>query len=198
MPDVISLHPVQSLWCSAALFALMHSVLASRVCKTGWYAIGLSPRAYRLIYAGIGLFTTVLWLGFVSQLPDRPLYDVDWPWRTGLLAVQALGLWVVLASLVPIDVPAFLGLRPFPQGVEPFVRRGIYRHMRHPMYVGIMLMMFAFPSQSLVSLNLFLSIAFYFVAGSRLEERRMLAAHPEYVAYKAMVPAFIPRLRGNG
>ncbi|MDX8411275.1 MAG: NnrU family protein [Mariprofundaceae bacterium] len=180
------------------LFALIHSVLASRVCKTGWYAMGVSQRAYRLIYVGIGLLTTALWLGFVSLLPDRPLYALDWPWRAGLHVAQALGLVIFLASFRPIDVPAFLGLHPFREGGEPFIERGIYRHLRHPMYAGIMLMMFAWPVQSLGSLNLFLAIAVYFVIGSKFEERRMLAAHPEYADYRARVPAFLPRWGGAG
>jgi protein-S-isoprenylcysteine O-methyltransferase Ste14 len=198
MPDFIVLHTAQSIWCSGILFAVIHSVLASRVCKAGWYAMGVSPRAYRLIYVGIGLLTTALWLGFVSLLPDRPLYALDWPWRAGLHAVQALGLWVFLASLRPIDVPAFLGLRSFREGEEPFIERGIYRHLRHPMYAGIMLIMFASPAQSLGSLNLFLAIAAYFVIGSRFEERRMLAAHPGYADYRARVPAFLPGRGGTG
>jgi len=197
MPDIISFHPVQSIWISGLLFALIHSVLASRVCKTGWHSMGISPRAYRLVYVGIGLFTTALWLGFVALLPDRALYAVDWPWRAGMHALQALGLWIVLASLAPIDVPAFLGLRPFPDSLEPFVERGIYKRLRHPMYTGIMLMMFASPLQSLDSLNLFLAIAAYFIVGSKFEERRMLATHPEYAVYRTRVPAFVPRLTGN-
>jgi len=197
MPDIISLHPVQSIWASGLLFALIHSALASRVCKAGWQAMGISTRAYRLIYVLVALFTTVMWLGFIHLLPDRPRYALEWPWRAVSHAMQALGLWLFVAALRPIDVPAFLGLRNLAGNVDPFVERGIYRHLRHPMYSGIMLITLAAPSQSLNSLNLFLAMAAYFVIGATFEERRMLAVHPEYAGYRRRVPAFVPCIAGG-
>jgi len=187
--------PVIWIWGTGLLFGMIHSLLATRVCKAGWYTIGLSPRAYRLIYSCIAVFLTFAWIGFVHLLPDRPLYVLHGMPRLLLHAVQLAGLWLFLAALRPVDVPAFLGLRPFPDAVEPFVERGIYRHLRHPMYTGIMLVMFAMPSQSLNSMNLFLCISVYFIIGSKFEEARMCAAHPAYAPYMQRVPAFIPRFQ---
>ncbi len=190
-------YPVLWIWASGLLFALMHSVLASRVCKAGWYAIGLSSRAYRLIYSVIALLITTVWLGFVYLLPDQPLYQIEGPGRWAMHAVQLLGAGVFMAALAPINTGAFLGLTPFPEDDEPFIEQGIYRHLRHPMYSGIMLVMFAWPEQSMNSLNLFLCISTYFVIGSKFEEARMLVGHPDYADYLKHVPAFIPGLRSG-
>ena len=62
------------------------------------------------------------------------------------------------------------------------------------MYTGAMLILLAMPQQTWNGLNLALAICTYFIIGARLEERRMLAAHPEYAAYRDTVPAFIPAL----
>lgn len=193
MSRFILTHPVISLWISGILYAATHSLLAAPACKSRIYALGVSPRAYRLGYVIIALAATALWLAFVRSLPDISVYRIEGIARRLLQAVQVAGLWVFWLALKPIDVPAFLGLRPFRDDVEPFRVLGIYRHVRHPMYAAGMLVMFAHPDQSLNSLNLFACIAVYFLLGSRLEERRMIAQHPDYTDYRRRVPAFIPR-----
>jgi methanethiol S-methyltransferase len=181
-----------AIWASGLAFALLHSVLAADGVKRRYYRTGLSAQRYRLAYVIIAVVTTALWLWFVRALPDAPLWRIDGPARWLLHGIQLAGLWLFWLSLRPIDVGAFIGLRPFPGASEPFVERGVYRHVRHPMYSGFMLVMFAMPAQSISSLHLFAVITAYFVIGARLEERRMLAAHPEYADYRRRVPAFVP------
>ncbi len=155
----------------------------------------MHAQGYRLAYTIIALLTTAIWLGFVRQLPDAELYRIDGLPRLLLIALQAVGGAFALAALLPIDGLAFLGLRPFPNGDEPFAERGIYRYCRHPMYFGIVLILLAMPQQSVNSLNLALVVTLYFAIGSRLEERRMERAHPEYADYRRRVPAFVPNIR---
>lgn len=187
-------YPALWIWAAALLFALIHSVMASRPCKLGYYAMGISPRTYRLMYSAIAVFTLCLWLGLVWLLPDRPLYSIAGYWRWLLHGMQAIGAWVFWLSLRPIDIAAFIGFKAFAEDIEPFIEKGIFQFLRHPMYTGIMLVMFAWPDQTVNSLNLFAAIALYFIIGSRFEEGRMLATHPDYADYKRRVPAFIPRL----
>lgn len=196
MPSIVTSHPAISIWVSGILFALLHSVLAARSVKSRVQAAGVSPRAYRLAYTVVAVIAAALWLGFVRRLPDTPLYDLEGAGRWALHGVQLIGLWVFWMSLRPIDGRAFLGLKPFAGGVEPFTESGVYRYLRHPMYTGVMLIIFAMPTQTMNRLNLFLFIAAYFAAGSRLEEQRMAAEHPEYEDYRRRVPAFLPRTNG--
>lgn len=187
-------HSVIVIWASTLLFAIQHSVLSSQACKNKCYALGISPRIYRLVYVILSIAITGIWLGFIHKLPDQAIYEVQGAWRWCFYGVQLTGLWVFMGALRPIDVPAFLGLRAFPDKTEPFIEAGIYRYIRHPMYSGIMLVFLAMPTQSIISLNLYSCITLYFVIGSKLEERRMMADHPEYKDYRNRVPAFIPRL----
>ena len=92
------------------------------------------------------------------------------------------------------DMRIFLGLASMPAAGEPFLERGIYRHLRHPMYTGVLLVLLASPAQSVNSLSLTAAVALYFIVGAGLEERRLAADHPEYADYRRRVPAFWPRL----
>lgn len=180
---------------STLVFAIIHSLLATQRLKNLASSHGLPSQHYRLTYVIIATMMTAAWLVVIKQLPDQPLYSLNAPALCyGLQAGAVVLFWL---SLQPIDRRAFLGLKAFSEDKEAFIERGIYRHLRHPMYSSIIIMMFAMPAQSRNSLTLFILITLYFIIGSRLEERRMLAIHPEYAGYRLRVPAFIPRWRGG-
>ena len=76
---------------------------------------------------------------------------------------------------------------------------GIYARIRHPQYVGFVLVMFGFLLQwpTLVTLAMFPVLTFMYVRLARSEEREALATFSrDYRSYMAEVPAFIPRWRG--
>jgi len=180
------------IWFVGALFAVSHSLLASQTCKQWIYRHGLNEPYYRLVYSLVAIFSTAGWLVVVHALPDVALYHSSGVVRVLLLAVQLLGLVIVLAAFQPIDGLVFLGLRAAKETGEAFVERGIYRWLRHPMYAGVILMLLAMPEQSWNGLHLSLAVGAYFMIGLRYEEARMLAAHPEYKDYCKRVAAFIP------
>jgi len=181
------------IWLTGLIFAVSHSWLAARRCKEWMYAHGLPEPHYRLLYSVVGILTTAAWVWYVHQLPDVPLYQSDGLIRGLLIALQLLGLTVALAAFQPIDGLVLLGLRQATASTDPFVERGIYRWLRHPMYAGAMLILLAMPEQTYNGLNFALVICLYFIIGSRFEEARMLVEHPDYAAYRQRVPAFIPR-----
>ena len=185
------------IWLSGLLFAAIHSGMATERVKCWVCAAGFSPQRYRLVYSLLATLLTVAWLGFVHLLPDAPLYRVDGWLNLLLLAMQLAGLLITLLSFRAFDARMFLGLAPMPEGSDPFHEQGIYRFVRHPMYSGVMLALLASPVQTINSVNLVVVICLYFVLGARLEESRMLAAHPAYDDYRRRVPAFIPGI-GKG
>lgn len=74
---------------------------------------------------------------------------------------------------------------------------GIYARIRHPQYVGFVLVMFGFLLQwpTLLTLAMFPVLVFMYWRLARSEEREVLAEHGEaYARYMREVPAFIPRL----
>ena len=180
------------IWISGALFAVIHSLFASTWCKQRFYQLGMRPQRYRLLYSIFATILTGLWILYIYQLADAPLYEIDGWSRWLMISVQLIGASIALISLRSFDTKLFLGIADAPDDREPFHEHGLYRYVRHPMYTGVMLVLFANPSQSINSFNLALIISCYFIAGSWLEERRMQHLHPHYADYCSRVSAFIP------
>ncbi|MDX8413037.1 MAG: NnrU family protein [Mariprofundales bacterium] len=185
------------IWLSGLVFALIHSLLASHRCKEWLYEYGLREPRYRLLYSVTAMVATGVWVFFVHQLPDMTLYQTDGLLWWLLVSMQLLGLLVVLAAFQPIDGLVFLGLRGAGQGGEPFIVRGVYRHIRHPMYAGAMLLLLAAPGQTWNGFHFTVVICLYFIIGSRFEEGRMAAIHPDYESYRRCTPAFVPLLKSK-
>ncbi|MDQ6987799.1 MAG: isoprenylcysteine carboxylmethyltransferase family protein [Mariprofundaceae bacterium] len=181
------------IWLSSLIFAVSHSLLAAERCKQWFYRHGLREPRYRLLYSIVAVMATAAWVVYVHQLQDTALYQTDGVVWLAMVCVQVLGLIVALAAFQPIDGLAFLGLRKAKTDCDPFIERGIYRWLRHPMYVGAMLILLAMPEQTWNGLHFALVVCVYFIVGARFEERRMIAQHPDYLAYRQRVPAFIPR-----
>lgn len=74
---------------------------------------------------------------------------------------------------------------------------GAYAYVRHPQYVGFILVMFGFLLQwpTLLTLAMFPVLVWMYVRLARSEEREVLAEFGEtYRRYAERVPAFVPRL----
>jgi protein-S-isoprenylcysteine O-methyltransferase Ste14 len=86
---------------------------------------------------------------------------------------------------------------PYPQpcGGSELVQRGIYAHVRHPLYTSVMLASFGWALiwQSGLSLLAALAIVLFFHAKARREERWLCEKFPGYTDYARRVPRFIPR-----
>jgi protein-S-isoprenylcysteine O-methyltransferase Ste14 len=123
----------------------------------------------------------------------------------GLIALQAVGGVVGLAGLtIVVDSFARFALvgRGTPAPVAPprrLVVTGLYRHVRNPMYVGVLAMIVGeaalFADARLVAYALVVWAGFHtFVLA--YEEPALRRAFPDdYAAYTAVVPRWIPRLR---
>jgi protein-S-isoprenylcysteine O-methyltransferase Ste14 len=78
---------------------------------------------------------------------------------------------------------------------------GPYARVRHPQYIGFVLIMFGFLLQwpTLVTLAMFPVLVFMYGRLAKTEERDMRTRFgDEYLRYVAAVPAFFPRLGSRG
>ncbi|NOZ63475.1 MAG: isoprenylcysteine carboxylmethyltransferase family protein [Caldiserica bacterium] len=83
-------------------------------------------------------------------------------------------------------------------GGEKLVKEGIYAHIRHPQYDGILLITIGFLIQwpSLTTLLMWPILIFAYYKLAMREERELEKQFgEEFLQYKKSVPAFIPRLR---
>jgi len=78
---------------------------------------------------------------------------------------------------------------------------GLYAHVRHPQYVGFILVMAGFLVQwpTLLTLAMFPVLVVMYVRLARAEEKASLREFGEdYLAYMKRVPGFIPRFSAGG
>jgi protein-S-isoprenylcysteine O-methyltransferase Ste14 len=83
------------------------------------------------------------------------------------------------------------------QQANAMASTGVYSYVRHPQYVGFIMVMFGFLLQwpTLLTLAMFPVLVVMYVRLARTEERDALAAFGDaYRRYMAEVPGFIPRL----
>jgi protein-S-isoprenylcysteine O-methyltransferase Ste14 len=83
------------------------------------------------------------------------------------------------------------------QQAREMARTGVYDYVRHPQYVGFILVMFGFLLQwpTILTLAMFPVLVVMYVKLAKTEERDAIAEFGDrYRQYMAQVPGFIPRL----
>lgn len=119
-----------------------------------------------------------------------------WPlpaWLVPVLkAVQVVGTVVLVVALVQLG--RSLTALPTPLPEATLKTAGLYRWVRHPIYSGVLLL--AVPSAVLVrswlALGCALALVAWFTAKARFEEDLLRRRYPDYDAYAAATPRFIP------
>ncbi|WP_025916310.1 isoprenylcysteine carboxylmethyltransferase family protein [Herminiimonas sp. CN] len=111
------------------------------------------------------------------------------------IALFALGLIAAAAALLVMPART-LSVLPEPRSGGELVTRGIYRHVRHPMYLGVLLCSLAacLAYGSMAKWGLLALLAGVLAVKIRREERLLLARFPAYAAYRQKTGALIPYL----
>ena len=186
-----------------ALFALQHSGMARPRFKR-WLTRFVPEPAERSTYVLLSSAALV-----VLFWQWQPLGGVVWEVsgeavRAAVFAVYAAGWVIVLATTFLINHFDLFGLRQVwlafrgvPYTPLRFTTPGPYRLVRHPLYIGWFTVFWAAPTMTAAHLLFAVGMTAYILAAIRWEERDLVAAHPEYAAYRGRVPMLLPRLRVN-
>lgn len=188
-------------------FSILHSLLAGQNSKR-WIRERLGVRRYyglyRIAYNLISVVTLapLIWVAYF--VPSAMVWEVPEQWRLVLVAIQVVGLLGLIISLMQIDLGQFIGLsqlRAFLYGAalplsdEALQIDGLYAVVRHPLYLFSLLFIWPMPVMTIGLLAFNVGVTLYVVIGSRLEERRLVAAFGEpYVEYQRRVPWLFPKL----
>ena len=197
---------------SLLLYGLIHSILAGHDIKERFKKY-FGERAYhgfyRAFYNIMAVVTLLPVMFIMAQDSGRILWRFDAAWKPILSIIQVIGSIGVVVSLIQIDLGQFTGLRqiwayvrdePLPLPTEPLQIKGLYRIVRHPLYLFSMLATWPVTEMSEGYFGWCLGISLYFAIGSYFEEKRLLRIFGErYAAYQSTVPWLIPLPRfGNG
>lgn len=185
-------------------FAVQHSVMARPAFKRWWTRI-VPKAAERSTYV---LFSSLLLIAlFVHWEPiGGVIWSVHNPLAQGLLyGIYGLGWLTVLVATYLIDHFDLFGLRQVwlhlrgrdytpPKFGTPW----LYRHVRHPLYIGWFMVFWATPHMTAAHLLFAVATTAYILIAIRFEEHDLMEMHPEYADYRRRVPMLIPRFRRGG
>ena len=182
-----------------ALFAVQHSAMARPAVKLRLTKIvpkHLERSTYVLATAGVLALVFWQWRPIPTAL-----------WRVDDLAAQAV-LWalfatgwtLVIAMTFAIDHCDMFGLRQVARRIRGlgesapgFSLPWPNRLVRHPMMLGFFPAFLATPTMTASHLLFAILGCGYILVGVRLEERDLVKAFPQYCAYAAATPRFVPR-----
>jgi protein-S-isoprenylcysteine O-methyltransferase Ste14 len=183
------------------LFGLQHGGMARRPFKR-WLYSRINPRLERSTYVMASSIAVIVLMVFW-----QPIGGIVWlvssPYVSGsIFAFYFAGWGLMFYATLLIDHFHLFGLCQAwnaRQGVDCPERRlrtpGLYRHVRHPIYLGWLLVIWATPIMTITHLMFAAGMTIYMLVSIRLEERDLAVEIPDYRQYIRKVPMLLPSWR---
>jgi protein-S-isoprenylcysteine O-methyltransferase Ste14 len=183
------------------LFALPHSIMARPAFKRWWtrYVPAAAERSTYVLQSSILLFAVM----FFWQPMGGSIWNIESAIGCYVLhGVFAMGWVLVLISTFATSHFDLFGLRQVWMNLigreyKPleFVTPWLYRKVRHPLYLGWLLVFWATPTMTTAHLLFAVVTTLYILIAIRLEEHDLVEEHGEdYVAYRNEVPMIVPKV----
>ena len=194
---------------SVFAFGVLHTLTAGQF--KGWFRQRFGERAYeglyRVLYNILALITLAPISLLFSLYPGEIVWTIDLKWEPVLLIIQAIGLIGLVISLLQIDLGRFLGISqliaflrgaPLPLRDEKLQTGGLYRFVRHPLYLFSILTILPVTTMTEGYFGFCVGATLYFMIGSVYEERRLVRYFgQEYEEYRKRVPRIFPFIRSG-
>ena len=182
-----------------SVFAIQHSLMARESFKK-WITSFMNPAIERSTYV---ILSSLVLLLLYWQWQPMPI--VIWEVKTEMIYLLVMGLFglgwiIVLASTFMINHFELLGLQQVffnLIGKEPEINKfkvvGFYKYVRHPLYLGFIIGVWATPVMTLTHFFFASGILAYILIGIFFEEKDLIVFHGnKYSEYKQKVAMLIP------
>lgn len=160
-----------------AAFGLQHSLMARPALKQLWRG-SMPPALERASYVHAANIVLLALIAFWQPIPIV-VWHVEFPLlRDACWGLFALGWIILLAGALSFGMAELLGLRQVldwyweraPQPL-PLKTNGLYRWLKHPMYVGVLLAVWATPYMTIGHALLAAGMTVYVLIAKGYEER---------------------------
>ena len=113
-----------------------------------------------------------------------------------MIALILFPLGVLIAIVAAIQLKRNLTPLPMPVEHGELIQTGLYAYVRHPIYLGVILMALAWflHTQAVLTLVEFIAVMIFFEVKSRQEEYWMGQVYPEYAGYQRRTAKLVPRI----
>lgn len=183
------------------LFAVQHSVMARQGFKKIWSKFIPRPierSTYVLITSLIFLLMIEQWRSIQGEVWH--LYLPGLQWMMWVLFITGWGLVFYSSFLINhFDLfglrQVFLAFKNLSYTPLPFYVNNLYCIVRHPLYLGVIIGMWAIPVMTFSHLFFSASMTLYIFIGMYLEEKDMVHFFgDEYRDYQKQVPKIFPKV----
>ncbi|MEO6972820.1 MAG: methanethiol S-methyltransferase [Rhodoferax sp.] len=184
-----------------ALFGVQHSVMARQGFKRWWTRV-VPPPVERSTYVVATCVVLALMYWYWVPIPTPVIWQIERTPGVALLwTLFGLGWVLVLVSTFLLNHLELFGLqqvfgrlthRAMPEA--QFRTPLLYRYVRHPLYLGLLLGFWSVPLMTAGHLLFSLGLSLYILIGITFEERDLLRQFGErYRTYREHVGMLIPR-----
>ena len=193
------------------VFAVQHSVMARQWFKRGWTKIvpQVVERSTYVLLSSLALIFLfwqcrpmggVIW-NVKSAVGQLLLYGVFWAgWVTVLLSTALINHFDLFGLR-----QVYLYLRNLPYTSSDFRTPALYNIVRHPLYLGWLMVFWGAPFMTVAHLVFSLATTAYIFLAIQFEERDLVKLHgDEYLKYRRRIPMILPlkwpsrKLTGDG
>ncbi len=180
------------------MFGAQHSGMARPAFKR--FIAQLIPReAERSTYVLASSIATIAVMVCWQPMGGLVWYIDNAVWSTIVRSVYFAGWTIMIIATCLIDHWELFGVRQViayyreeSVGSGTFVTPALYRIVRHPIYLGWLLILWASPVMTVAHLVAALGLTAYILIGIRLEERDLARELSCYRQYQRKVPMLIP------